>query len=70
MRHNSLSGKPRVVFGIVVYDYMAHNNKELTIRAGEKVEVSLFWYTITTTVSIYFYKIFLYMFSLQNAPCW
>ena len=58
MRHNSLSGKPRVVFGIVVYDYMAHNNKELTIRAGEKVEVSLFWYTITTTtVSLCFHKI-------------
>ena len=25
---------------LVVYDYWAHNNKELTIRAGEKVLVS------------------------------
>ena len=28
-------------FALVVYDYWAHNNKELTIRAGEKVVVSI-----------------------------
>ena len=27
-------------YAAVVYDYWAHNNKELTIRAGEKVLVS------------------------------
>lgn len=32
-----------MLYGIVIYDYMAHNNKELTIHAGEKVEVSFFF---------------------------
>lgn len=27
-------------YALVIYDYWAHNNKELTIRAGEKVQVS------------------------------
>ena len=43
-RNNSFSDKQqhiqRRLVGIVVYDYLAHNNKELTIRAGEKVFVS------------------------------
>ena len=33
-----LNAEPRQA--LVVYDYWAHNNKELTIRAGEKVLVS------------------------------
>jgi len=36
-RSNSFSQQPPQLIGIVVYDYIAHNNKELTIRAGEKV---------------------------------
>lgn len=43
IRHNSFNSKPKVLYGIVIYDYMAHNNKELTIHAGEKVEVSFFF---------------------------
>jgi len=42
-RTNSLDNRnvttQQVLVGIVVYDYLAHNNKELTIRAGEKVYI-------------------------------
>ena len=38
---NEARRNKRRLVGIVVYDYLAHNNKELTITAGEKVEVSL-----------------------------
>ena len=38
---NEAQRTKRRLVGIVVYDYLAHNNKELTITAGEKVEVSL-----------------------------
>ncbi|XP_057297923.1 epidermal growth factor receptor kinase substrate 8-like isoform X3 [Hydractinia symbiolongicarpus] len=39
-RNNSIDSKPQYrLVGIVVYDYLAHNNKELTIRAGEKVHI-------------------------------
>lgn len=38
---NEAQRTKRRLVGIVVYDYLAHNNKELTINAGEKVEVSL-----------------------------
>ena len=31
---------PEKKYASVVYDYWAHNNKELTIRAGERVTVS------------------------------
>ncbi|XP_047124877.1 epidermal growth factor receptor kinase substrate 8 isoform X2 [Hydra vulgaris] len=34
----SIPVKPKL-FGIVIYDYLAHNNKELTIRAGERVTI-------------------------------
>ena len=34
-----LSGEKK--YALVIYDYWAHNNKELTIRAGEKVLVSI-----------------------------
>ena len=44
-RQNSLNSQQQRqpeqrLIGIVVYDYLGHNNKELTIRAGEKVFVS------------------------------
>ena len=35
-----LNMKTEKRYALVVYDYWAHNNKELTIRAGEKVLVS------------------------------
>lgn len=48
-RTNSLDNRnvttQQVLVGIVVYDYLAHNNKELTIRAGEKVYVSIIEYS-------------------------
>ena len=45
LRNNSFNSKLKVKYGIVVYDYLAHNNKELTIHAGEKVEVRVSCYS-------------------------
>uniref|UniRef100_A0A7M5V0Q6 SH3 domain-containing protein n=1 Tax=Clytia hemisphaerica TaxID=252671 RepID=A0A7M5V0Q6_9CNID len=52
LRNNSFNNKLKVRYGIVVYDYLAHNNKELTIHAGEKVEVidnSRRWWLVKNT---------------------